>query len=444
MITLVLPILAEQFLFTLVGLVDTYLAGNLPEYRVEATSAVGLAAYVGWLMSMLFALVGTGTTALVARAFGGGSRDEGNWVANQSVLLSIGMGICGAIGMYLLAPNFARWQNMHGATYDITVQYLQIDAISYIGWAFTLVGGAALRGAGDMRTPMVALAVVNAFNVILSCALVYGPGPFPALGVKGIVVGTLFSRLIGGALITAVLIHGRHGLKLRIHLLKPAAAVIRRIVRIGVPAAADGAIMWTGHFLFLMIVARLSGSNNIEVNHTYAAQIVIIRLEAFTYLPASAWAAACATMIGQALGAGLPHRAKQSGHEGAFQCGLLTAVVGAMFVIFAPAFCGIVNKDPQVIATAAPVLMLAGMFQPILSSAIVYLGCLRGAGDTIYPLGFTTLGLGLIRLPLAYLLGITQGYGLFGAWIAVCGDIVFRMIMALVRFARGKWAEIRV
>jgi putative MATE family efflux protein len=346
--------------------------------------------------------------------------------------------------MYLLAPSFALWQNMHGATHDITVQYLRVDAISYIGWAFTLVGGAALRGAGDMRTPMKVLAIVNAFNVILSWSMVYGLGPFPELGVKGIVIGTLCSRLIGGALITTVLLFGKQGLKLQIHLFKPAGAIIRRIVRIGLPAAADGAVMWTGHFLFLMIVARLNPVENIEVNHDYAAQIVIIRLEAFTYLPASAWAAACATMIGQSLGAGLPKRAKQAGHEGVFQCGLLTALVGAMFVIFAPFFCGLLNKDPQVIATAAPILMFAGLFQPVLAAAIVYLGSLRGAGDTVYPLIFTAVGLGLVRLPMAYLLGITLGYGLLGAWIAVFGDLVLRMVFALVRFSRGKWVAVRV
>jgi Na+-driven multidrug efflux pump len=234
------------------------------------------------------------------------------------------------------------------------------------------------------------------------------------------------------------------GLMLKANLLRPSREVMRRILRIGLPAAADGAVMWSGHFAFLMIVARLAGSDSIEVNHAYAAQIVVVRLEAFTYLPASAWAAACATMIGQALGAGLPGRAKACGHEGAFQCGVLTGLVGIAFELFAVPLCALINKDPEVIMHAAPVLVMAGACQSALALSIVYMGSLRGAGDTVYPLIMTATSLILIRLPFGYLLGIAWGLGLFGAWIAVCGDMLFRMTLALGRYQRGRWLATQV
>lgn len=444
LLSLVAPVAAEQLLSTLVGLVDTYLAGNLAEQNVEATSAVGLAAYVGWLVTMLFALVGTGTTALVARAFGADDRDLANRVANQSMTMSVAMGLAGSVAMYMLAPSFATWQNMHGATYRITVDYLRIESFGHTAMALTLVGGAALRGAGDMRTPMKILAAVNVFNVILSVALVYGAGPLPAMGVNGIVTGTLCSRWLGGLMMIAALMRPGIGLVLRRALLVPRLGLIHRILRIGVPAAMDGAVMWTGHFLFLMIVARLAPGESIETNHAYAAQIVVVRLEAFTYLPASAWAAACATMIGQSLGAGLPQRARRSGNEGALQCGLLTAAIGVLFIIFARPICSLMHTDPQVIDLSSRVLVLAAIFQPALALSIVYMGSLRGAGDTTYPLLFTGLSLAIVRLPFGYLLGIELGYGLLGAWIAVCGDMVVRMALASFRFQGGRWASTRV
>jgi MATE family multidrug resistance protein len=443
MLALVWPVLAEQFLNTLVGLVDTYLAGHLPHDQIAAaTGAVGLAAYVGWLVTMLFALVGTGTTALVARAYGAQDRRAGNHIANQSLLLAAVMGTVTVFGMLALAPKFAGWLEMRGPAFDITVRYLQVDAWGYAIWAIGLVAAAALRGAGDMRTPLKVLTIVNVLNVCLSPALVNGWGPLPELGVDGIVAGTLVSRVTGGLLLAILMLRGRVDLHVRWHLLAPQRATIVRILRIGIPAALDGAVMWAGHFLFLKIVGHIDASGIDE--HAFAAQIVVVRLEAFTYLPASAWAAACATMIGQALGANLPQRARRCGHEGVLQCGLLTAGVGLLFVLLSTPICGLMNGHPDVVALAGPILMLVGFFQPVLATTIVYIGGLRGAGDTVYPLVINACGLALIRIPGGYFFGITLGWGLFGAWIAVYIDLVVRAALSGARFARGRWVQTRV
>jgi putative MATE family efflux protein len=380
---------------------------------------------------------------LVARAYGAGDRAAGNLIANQACMLALLAGTCAAIALFALAPPFAMWLKMRGETYDIAVRYLRIDALGYVIWAMSLVGAAALRGAGDMRASLKVLAIVNLLNVVLSPTLVNGWGPAPRLDVDGIVVGTLCARVGGGLLMLLILLRGRSGLRLRLGHMRPRVEPIRRIMRIGLPAAADGAVMWGGHFLFLMIVGLL-GTGDSAANPAFAAHIVVTRILAFTYLPASAWSAACATMIGQALGAQDAPRARRCGHEGVVQCGLLTALVGLMFVIFAAPLCGLLNKDVDVIALAVPVLMLSGFFQPLLSTSIVYQGSLRGAGDTVFPLVFSTIGLLLIRVPFGYLLGITLGGGLFGAWIAICVDTAIRAAMALIRFSRGRWTELRI
>jgi len=444
MLGLVWPVLAEQFLNTLVALVDLYLAGNLPDARVAATSAVGFAAYVGWLVTLLFALIGTGTTALVARSCGADDRAEANHIANQAVMLALGIGVVASVVLYAVAPAFAAGLQMRGETYTATVRYLRIDALGYAIWSLTQVGAAALRGAGDMRTSLKVLAMVNILNVTLSPTLVNGWGPAPRLDVDGIVIGTLCARVGGGLLMLLILLRGRFDIRLRLGWMRPLLDPIRRILRIGIPAAADGAVVWGGHFLFLMIVGRIGSAADTSGNAAFAANIVVMRLGAFTYLPAAAWSIACATMIGQALGAKNPTRARRCGHEGVVQCGLLTTAVGLMFVVFAQPLCGLLNKDSQVIALAAPVLMLAGFFQPLLSTSIVYQGSLRGAGDTVYPLMFSLVGLLLIRVPGAYLLGVTLGHGLLGAWVAVGVDTVLRALMAFTRFNRGRWTLLRI
>jgi MATE family multidrug resistance protein len=171
---------------------------------------------------------------------------------------------------------------------------------------------------------------------------------------------------------------------------------------------------------------------------------VVIRLEGLTYLPASAWAAASATMIGQALGARKIRRARRVGHEGALQCGVLSLAIGGAFFVWAAPICELMNTDPRVGAASVPILKMAAMFQVFLAASIVYIGSLRGAGDTRYPLLFTMLTLLLVRLPLGYLLGIHFGHGLIGAWVAVCADMVFRALLPGARYFRGRWVTTRV
>ena len=171
LLVLALPILAEQILNTFVGLFDTWLAGRI---SVSATSAIGLAAYVGWLASMIVMLIATGTTALVARHVGQGELKESNHYANQSVSLAAILGLLIFAGLWGLAPYVARWSNMSGEAFRVTVTYLRTDAFGHTFMSVTLVACAALRGVGDMRTPMVLFAIINGINIVASCVLVFG------------------------------------------------------------------------------------------------------------------------------------------------------------------------------------------------------------------------------------------------------------------------------
>ncbi len=436
---LALPVLAEQLLNTLVGLVDTFLAGRISP---AATSAVGLSAYVGWLASMLVMLIGTGTTALVARYEGRREHEKANHFANQSVTLAVVLGIALFVFAYELAPWFARYCRMTGNAFRITVDYLRMDAVGHLAMSVMIVGCAGLRGVGNMRTPMMIYAVINAVNVIFSWGLVYGVGPLPRMGVTGIVAGTVIAKITGATLTVALLAGGRHGLELlwsQAPLILHSAA---RILRIGLPAAADGAIMWSGHFVFLAIVSRLAGPPLGEAY--FAAHVIAIRVEAFSYLPAVAWAAATATMIGQALGAADPRRAIRCGHHAVIQCAALSAVIATLFFIGAPYIFQLMTLDPRVRAEGIQPFRVLALFQPLLVTAIIYIGALRGAGDTRFPLLITIVGTLFIRIPLGWLFGIVLHGGLLGAWVGMFADMTWRAIAASIRYARGAWVRTRV
>lgn len=439
MVLLAMPVLAEQMLNTCVGLVDTYLAGRI---STAALTAVGLGAYVDWLVSMIVLLVGTGTTALVARYYGAGDPQRANHFANQSLLLAVLVGFGALVLISVIAPMLATYCNMRGEAHDVTVQYLRTAALSHPAMAILIVGSAALRGVGNMRTPMAVYAVLNVLNIAASWMLVWGWGPLPALGTRGIAMGTVFARVFGAMLILAILLRGVSDVRIRLSELPVQCASVLRILRIGVPAAFDGAVLWTGHFLFLGIVSNLAEA---PLGDAYlAVHIISVRVEALTYLPATAWATATATLVGQALGAEDPDRAKRAGHEGVFQCGIFAIGIGAAFFVFAEQVFRLMSDDPLVHAEGPLPFRIVAILQPTMVASIVYVHGMRGAGDTRFPLLITIVGVILIRLPLGYLGGVILGGGLIGAWAGLYADMLWRATAAAVRFQRGKWLTTRV
>jgi Na+-driven multidrug efflux pump len=102
------------------------------------------------------------------------------------------------------------------------------------------------------------------------------------------------------------------------------------------------------------------------------------------------------------------------------------------------------SNDPQVRATGVGPFRILALFQPLLVVSIVYIGALRGAGDTRFPLLITIAGAIFIRVPLGYFFGIVLDGGLIGAWVGMFGDMTWRTIAATARYVHGAWVKTRV
>ena len=443
---LALPVLCEQFLSFCVGFVDTWLSGTI---STEATNTVGIAAYVGWLASMFFGLVGAGTTALVSRFWGAGDFDEANRATSRSMTLAALIGALFYALVFISAPEIARLLGFGNGSNTVVARYLRLDGIGHLFTSLSLIGAAALRGAGDMRSPMMILGLVNLLNIVISATLVFGIGPLPVLGIHsalvrpigidGIVIGTVVARFVGGMLMVAGLSRGLGGLRLSRRELKLRGEMTRRILRIGGPAAVDGAIMWGGQFLFLMVIANLAAGALKE--SIFAAHIIGVRMEAITYLPAVAWGSAAATIVGQSLGTGRRQRAVRAGHEAVLQCSIMAAGITVLFYVGAPAIYALMHKELLVSEVGVPAFRMLSFFQVPLVISIIYVMALRGAGDTRFPLLMTILGVLCVRLPVAYFCGIVLEGGLIGAWIGMCADMALRAVLATLRYVFGRWVE---
>lgn len=436
---LALPVLGEQLLNSMVAWNDTYLAGHI---SATATAAVGFGAYISWLISLLFSLVGIGATAIVARNVGAGNRRDANIAANQAVVLSVFLGAVATVAIYFVTPAIVSLLDLSADARPVAVQFIRVDIVGYVAESLTFIGAACLRGAGNTRTPMKLIGTVNIVNALATWLFTRGIGSWAGFGTPGIAWGTAAARNVGGLLTLYVLLRGSDQIRLSRDWLLPRWSWMARMLRIGLPASLDSGLMWAGHFVFLYIITHAPQGYSKDV--MFAAHIVGIRIESLSYLPAFAWSVAASTLVGQNLGANQPDRALACAREARNQALVVLLFAAALFFFGAPTLFGLLSKDPKVIACGAPALRALALLQPFVATLIVYLGALRGAGDTLIPMMFTIVGMIGLRIPIAYLGGRFLHWGLLGVWTGMFADLIVRSTLMAWRLRGGGWRKARV
>jgi putative MATE family efflux protein len=455
-LSLAWPVLAQQLLILAVALSDQYIAGNFPppdrSLHVAYQSAQTTAIYLAWLINSYAFLVSIGSTALVARFVGAREPAAAIRVTNQAILLAVFLGLLGTFaGLLSLDPLIAVLQ-LHGPAAEFAKDYLRPLFALLTFPILETAGIACLIGAGDTRTGLKVLGGVAVVNVPLAWGLFLGWGPLPALGFAGISLGTALSHVLAALAVLIVLARGRAGLRLRWRELWPDWGLLRRLLRISLPAGLDGLSSVLCQLWFLSIINQLSAAES-------GAHGIALRLEALAYLSGGAFGTAAMALVGQNLGARRPDWAVRSGWLAFGLGGVVMCLMGAVFFILAPQMFALFCPNPEqrpVIDAGVPVLRLVAFATPAMASTFIFTAALRGAGDTRVPLLFTWIGFLGVRIPLAYYLtgewidlgwlGTWKGWnlGLFGAWLAMVADITVRGGFFLYRFRSGRWQKIRV
>lgn len=430
--------LLEQFMAFFVGFVDTALAGRLPAEAVPATNAMGVAAYVMWLMGLFQGAVGVGALAVISRAVGARHRREANAALGQSLMLAMIWGTAMAVVFVIIAPVFGWMFGLEGRAHELSTLYLRLLAMMIPFMAVLFIGSACLRGAGDTRSPFLVMGVVNAVNIGLSVLLVLGPEPIGGHGMAGIAIGTMAAWFVGALLMVALLLRGRGGLKLHLHRLPPQARMIRRIVRVSWPNLAESLMFWIGNAVIVYIVGHLPQANAL------GAHVIVIRIEALSFLPGFAFGQAAATLAGQYLGANDAHKASRAVWVcWAYGASVMTTL-GLLFILIPEIFVWMMTDQPTFLEQAPTLLMIAGFAQIGFATAMVLSGALRGAGDTRMSMMLNFASTYIVRLPLAWWLGVSLGWGLTGVWIALSAELLLRGALFLARFLHGGWQRIKV
>jgi len=430
------PTLIEQLLGLAVGLVNTYLVGHI---GASALAAVGLSTQIVNLLIGLFSAVGVGSTALVARLVGADDPQEAERIAGQSFLLAVAIGL-------LTLPPCVLWGGamlaLLGGTKDIVAPggaYLAAVGFAMPLMALLFIGNATLRGAGDMRTPMWVMVLVNLVNVAVSWTLINGLGPFPELGVQGAGIGYGCGIAVGGICVVFALVSGRNsaGIRLRPATLRLQPKATWRLMRIGVPSGIEQTIMRLAQLATAVVVTQLG-------TPAYAGHQLGLQFLSVSFMPGFAFSVAATTLVGQELGRRAPKRAQACVHTTTWITCLVMSLMGLLAFFTAESLLRVFTNDVEVIDQGIDAVRMGALMQPPLGIYFVLAGALRGAGDTGFVLVAQAVPMWLIRIPLAFLLGPVLGFGLVGVWVAMILDTIGRSVLLWVRFRQGRWRYLRV
>jgi len=448
---LALPSIMEMFLHTLLGIADTAMVGALGGYAI---AAISLTDNPVMLLIAVFAALSVGTTALVARFIGAKNYKDGEDTILQSLFLSLVLSIIFSLVGLLLSKNIVVLMGAEPDVVPYATKYMRIIMLGLPGLIITLIMSGALRGSGDTRTPMIVTGIANVLNIIGNFLLIFESRtvslslplldesfsifiPGAGLGVAGAGIATTVGRYIATFLILRILFNPKGEYNLDFSDFKINKVIIRRIFKVGLPAAGEQLLFRSAQLAFFRIVASLG-------TVMIAAHKITITAESISFMPGWGFALAATTLVGQYLGAEDKYNAKKGGYTAAYMAVSMMSVLGVVFFFFPEIFINIFTDDPEISKYAVICLKIVAIAQPFLAIAMVFAGALRGAGDTKTVLIATGLTSWVVRVGLGYILAIKMGYGLPGAWVAMVLDFGIRGIVFLLLFKKGSWQNIEV
>ncbi len=446
------PALILQFLHLIINLWDRFIAGRFllgdSSSHLSIQSAQTTGQYFSWLISSYSVLVTVGSTALIARFIGAGDFKSASKVVHQSLLLAFLFGLLASILAITFVPFILSLIGLQGVAAQEAYGFLFNIFILLPFQMMEAAGIACMVGAGNTLTGLMVLGFVTVLNIPLSFILATGFLGIVQLGFPGIALGTSISHASGSLLVMFLLLRGTSSLqwdwkeKLNFEL-------IRRLLRVSLPAGVDSLGIGVGQFVFLAIINRLGEASG-------GAHGIALGWEALGYLSGAAFGTAATALVGLNLGAGQPNEASRCAWTAYGLGAVFMSIMGGLFFFFADAMFLVFCPDPaqaEIVRIGAPVLRLIAFAMPFLASCIIMTSALRGAGDTRVPVLYTCIGFFLLRIPAAFLFARNPSddiflpelaLGLLGAWLAMFIDLFARGILLIYRFGSGKWQSVKV
>jgi putative MATE family efflux protein len=423
------PSIASNLMFSMVAMVQTKFVGSM---GAPAVAAVGAGQRVFFALQALLMAIGVGTTALVARSWGAGQREEASRITSASLMFGGLVGLVLMVFGMIFSHQIAEVFGLDETTAQLASRNIFWLATFIIGFAIDIILSSALRAAGNAWTPLLFGLAVNIVNLPLLYAFILGNWGAPRMGAAGAPFASGLSFVLCGAVLVALWM--RQKLTIKFY---PGdifnKARYQRLLHIGYPVALEQLVLQFGFFLFMSLIGHYYGTEafaayNVGVNMLNAAMVV-----------GSGFSIAGATLVGQHLGAGDVEGAARSGWRACSMAVGAMSLIGFLIVINASGlahfFLG--SDEIAVLRTTEFTYIMAAML-PLLGVDMAIGGSLRGAGDTRFPLITSFLGLIGVRCALAATFA-TFHLPVIWVYSSIIGDYMLKGSLLIWRFRSGHW-----
>jgi putative MATE family efflux protein len=274
--------------------------------------------------------------------------------------------------------------------------------------------------------------IANLLNIVLDPVLIFGLGPFPAMGIEGAAIATTTGRGLAVIYQFYLLFRGKRRIRLKMDHVRVRVNLIGKLLRLSAGGIGQYLIATSSWILLVRIISEFG--NEVIAGYTIAIRVII-----FSLLPSYGISNAAATLVGQNLGAKKPERAVRAVWITGVINIILMGIIGIVFILIPGPFIRFFSTEVNVTESGMLGLQIISFGFMAYGLGMVLVNSLNGAGDTITPTKINFVCFWLIEIPLAYLLAITLGYSEQGVFYAIVFAETIMTVMAAWYFLKGKW-----
>ncbi len=428
---LILPLMIEQLLVVMVGMVDTVM---ISPYGEASVSGISLVDSINSLLTGLFSALATGGAVVAAQYIGQRAPEKACRASNQLILAVLAVsGVLTALSLagneWLLRLIYRRIETdvMAGAK-----TYFYLSALSYPFLAVYSAGGALFRAMGDSKISLKTSVAMNAINIAGNALLLY----CLHLGVLGAALATLVSRIAAAVIVTGLLLNPQRQLHLNPGLrLGFAPEMIKRILRIGIPNGLENSIFQVGK---LIVAGLVSGFGTAAITANAVANTVC----SFEVIPGNAIGLAMITIVGQCVGAHDADGVRKYTGKLMKYAYLAVFAVSVLVAALVGPICSAFRLQPETEELARKIILYHSLCCLLIWPASFTLpNALRAANDVKFTMLTSIFTMWSCRIGLSYVLALHCGFGVLGVWMAMTMDWAVRAAFFITRFVRGSWKK---